>query len=193
MGTSRLLMIDQIHSLCHTKDDRAFFYLMDLYDATRSPQLWCGTTDIVAYFDRGQAKGRETLAQIRSRIGISRDLMQRTEGDRGSGGGAAGAAGMGEPLYTVKEIRAIYGKGSMRLAPDAERYLLEVANLPDAGALRTCDNLVKMATKANELRATVLTADMLRAVHRLLVNARAYGMLEQRLEDGRPTSMAKVG
>lgn len=190
-GTSRLLMIDQIHSLCHAKDDRAFFYLMDLFDATGAPQLWCGTSDIVAYFDRGQAKGKETLAQIRSRIGISRDLLQRTQG---SGGGGPASAGLGEPLFTIDEIRAIFGKGKMRIAPDAARYLLELANLPDAGGLRTCTNLVLMATAANKLSASaVLTADVLRSFHRLLVNARAFGTVERRLEEARPTMLAKVG
>jgi len=73
-GTPRLLIVDQIHNLCGACDDRALYVLADLHDATHAPQLWCGTTDVVAYLDRGQAKGREPLSQIRRRIGICRDL-----------------------------------------------------------------------------------------------------------------------
>ena len=56
-GTPRLLMIDQIHNLCGALEDRPFYILADLYDATNAPQLWCGTSDIVAYLDRGQVRG----------------------------------------------------------------------------------------------------------------------------------------
>jgi hypothetical protein len=166
-GTSRLLMIDQIHALCGARNDEPLYVLADLFDATKAPQLWCGTADLVAYLDRGQARGSTTLAQIRRRIGISRDLMQRTETQGGDG----------EPLYTVDEIRNVFSKNKMRLAPDAARYLCELANLPDSGALGACTNLVIMATQ------------MLRSTHKLLVNSRAFSLLESRIAATRPTPM----
>jgi DNA transposition AAA+ family ATPase len=123
-GTPRLLVVDQIHNLCNGRDDRALYVLADLHDATRAPQHWCGTTDLVGYLDRGQAKGHEPLSQIRRRIGICRDLSERTRDDGG---------GPGEPLYTVEEILQVFGRGKMRLATDAGRYLQQIANLPDGG------------------------------------------------------------
>jgi DNA transposition AAA+ family ATPase len=173
-GTSRLLLIDQIHNLCHAADDRPLFVLSDLFDATGAPQLWCGTTDIVAYLDRGQEKGRETLAQIRRRIGIARDLLERTRGGDGA---------PGEPLYSIEEIRQVFARNRMRLTPDAARYLLTLANLLNSGALGMCQNLVAMATAINERSADALTADMLRAAHRLLVSRQVFAAVENRVKE----------
>ena len=112
-GTPRLIIVDEIHKLCGTKDDKALHVLSDLYDATTgAPMLWSGTTDLVSYLDRQQAKGREPPAQIRSRICVARDLS-----DCGGGNGGDG----GTPLYTVDEIRRVCGGGKMRLATDARR------------------------------------------------------------------------
>ena len=186
-GTPRLLMVDQVHNLCDRRGDRAFYMLADLFDATGSPQLWCGTTDVVAYLNRAQSGGRETLAQIRGRIGIARDLMERTRG-----GGSDGPGGGGEPLYTADEVRAVFARNRMRLAPDAGRYLLALANLPDSGALRTCVNLVTMATTIHEAAgAAALTADMLRGSHRLLVSRDTFAAVEQRLAAERPLAAAQ--
>ncbi|MCY2952991.1 MAG: AAA family ATPase, partial [Planctomycetota bacterium] len=77
-GTPRLLLIDEIHKLCGQAGDKALTVLRDLYDATQSPMLWCGTTDLVAYLERETGDAREPLAQIRRRITICRDLTERT-------------------------------------------------------------------------------------------------------------------
>jgi len=168
-GTPRLLIVDQIHNLCGACDDRALYVLADLHDATHAPQLWCGTTDVVAYLDRGQAKGREPLSQIRRRIGICRDLAERTTGSDG---------GPGEPLFTVDEIRKVFGGSKMRLTPDAGQYLAQLANVPDGGHLGACRNVVVMAAKIYEGREESLTADMLRNVLRLLASRRICAHLE---------------
>jgi hypothetical protein len=135
-----------------------------------------GTQDIVAYLNRGQAKGKETLAQIRRRIGIRRDLMERTRG--------GGDGGKGQPLYTIEEIRKVFARNRMRLTPDAARYLWMLANLPDAGALGTCKNVVVIATTVGELKgAAALTADMLRAAHRELVTGSGGATDSRRWDD----------
>jgi hypothetical protein len=184
-GTPRLLMIDQIHNLCGAKDDRPFYILADLFDATGAPQLWCGTSDIIAYLDRGQAHGREPLAQIRRRIGIRRDLMERTR-ERGDGG-------KGQALYSIDEIRRIFASNKIRLSPDGAKYLWMLATLPDSGALGTCKNIVVLATAVAELRGeAVLTGEMLRAAHRELVNSRTFADLDQRLAAERPMTYARI-
>ena len=163
-GTARLILIDEIHKLCGSKDDKALHVLRDLYDATGAPMLWCGTIDLVRYLERRQADGREPLAQIRSRICVVRDLADSA----GTGGGDDG----GDALYSIEEIRRVCGRGKMRLAPDAARYLFKLANIPDSGALRTCQNLVIIATKINVAQSDVLTLAMLQAAHQLLVSRR---------------------
>jgi hypothetical protein len=182
--TPRLLIIDQAHSLCGFRDDLPLFSLIDLFIATKSPQLWCGTADINGYLQRGTARGKESLAQISRRFGVKCDLMQRVS--------TGGDDGRGEPLYTVAEIRAIYGKGKMRLAADAAHYLCELANLPGSGALGTCTNLVLMATTLYEA-AEILTADMLRKTHKRLMNSASYTLLESSLAAQQPQSRMKVG
>lgn len=188
-GTSRLLIIDQIHNLCGSKKDLPFHVLAELHEKTKSPQLWAGTSDVVGYLKRGQIKGQEPLSQVRSRIGICRDLTQPLR----AAGPGPGSAGDGQ-LYTIDEIRAIFGRNKMRLAADAARYLLRLANLPDSGALRTCKNLVIMATTLYEDRHEVLTEEMLRSAHRMLVTDESYNLLQMEIEQGGGgPRMAKVG
>lgn len=189
-GTSRLLIVDQIHNFCGSRHDKPFYMLADLYERTKAPQLWAGTSDIVTYLRRGQAKGQEPLSQIRSRIGICRDLTQRMR----TGGGADGSGGNGAALYTTDEIRAIFGKNKMRLAADAARYLLRLANLPDSGALRTCKNLIVMATTIYQRTHDTLTEELLRAAHRMLVTDESFTLLQAEISEAetRPLKM-KVG
>jgi hypothetical protein len=184
-GTSRLLIVDQIHNLCGVKGDKPFFMLADLHERTKAPQLWAGTTNIVSYLLDGQRQGREPLSQIRSRIGISCELTQGS----GSGGGGDDS---GPPLFTVDEIRAIFAQNKMRLAPDAARYLARLANLRDSGALRTCKNLVVMATTLYQSRGDVLTEEMLRSAHRLLVPDEAYAALQREIDNGKATGAAQI-
>jgi DNA transposition AAA+ family ATPase len=194
-GTPRLIIIDEIHKLCGTKDDKTLHVLRDLYDATNVPMLWSGTIDLVAYLDRQQAKGREPLAQIRSRICVARDLCDMAgAGGGGDDGGGAGA-GAGAPLYTVEEIRRVFAKCQMRLAPDALRYLSKLANLADSGALRTCRNLVVIAVKINAASgATVLTAPMLQSAHQLLVSRRDFQTVQGSMKDDQQRAeKARVG
>jgi hypothetical protein len=190
-GAPRLLIIDELHKLCSGNagsDDKPLHVLRDLFDATGAPQLWSSTTDVVAYLERRQANGgREPLAQIRRRIGVARDLTERTTGDDGGPSG--------QPLFSIEEIRAVFAKSKMRLSPDAARYLAALANVPDSGALGAAVNLVTMTSKLHERRADTLTADMLRASQRLLVNRRAFKALEagMELQRLRPGTVAKAG
>jgi DNA transposition AAA+ family ATPase len=185
-GTPRLLIVDEIHKLCAGGTDGSLHFLRDLHDQTGIPMLWCGTKDLVAYLERRQSAGREPLAQIRSRIGICRDVTER------AGGGNGGGDGGGDPLFTTDEIRRVFDNQKMRLAPDAARYLYELANLADAGALRVCSNLLKMAIKINERHADTLTAAMLRGAHQLLIDRKTFAMLATRLDEQKPRQAARA-
>jgi DNA transposition AAA+ family ATPase len=186
-GTSRLLIVDQIHNLCGSRKDLPFYVLADLHERTKSPQVWAGTSDVNAYLLRGQRRGEEPLSQIRSRIGVCRDLTQRAR--RGPTGDPGSADGQ---LFTIQEIRDIFAKNKMRLTPDAAKYLLRLANLPDSGALRSCKNLVVMATKLYAAKHPALTEDLLRAAHRMLISDESFTVLQSTLNQA-PPRLAKVG
>lgn len=174
--TKRLLIIDQIHSLLGQKGDKPLFVLCDILDATGAPQLWCGTVDVRAYLNRGQAKGSETLAQVNRRIVMAWDLMERTrQGEDG---------GQGQPLFTIDEIRKVFAKNKIRLAPDASQYLCTLANMEDSGSLGTCVNLVLLATMVAESRGDkVLSAALLRSYHRSLMGGRSFALMERRMSE----------
>lgn len=131
-----LLMIDQIHNLRFAKEDRPFYYLMDIYEATEhSAQLWCGTSDLVKYLQRQRDKTiDEPLAQVRSRIFPCIDLME-----------SIGADGGGQPLYTVDQVRKMFAGYRLNLTTDAARWLCRLAHARDHGALRACVNVMDYA------------------------------------------------
>lgn len=185
--TPRLLIIDQVHSLCDSPDDKVFFELMDLYDHTHAPQLWCGTSDIFQYFNRRIDKGRETLAQIRRRIRPKRDLMLRMSGD--------GSGGRGEPLVSVQKVREMFAKNRIRLSSDAVNYLMRILTIPDSGAVATCVDLVQMATILGEApgaNVTLLTAAHLRSAQTFLLQPEAVRLLDAQMEEEASRPIAKL-
>jgi DNA transposition AAA+ family ATPase len=170
-GTGRLVIIDEIHKLCGKTTDAALHVLRDLHDHTGCPMLWCGTIDLLAYLEREAVGLREPLEQIRSRIAPCRDLAD------------AGTTGGGRPLYTIDEIRRVFSHWKLRLTPDAEAELLDLANADRGGHLRTCERLLGVVGKlyANE---TKITAAMLRKAIGLLLNRRGRDVLEDRRASG---------
>ena len=181
-GTPRLMMIDQIHNLRGSKGDRPLFTLTDLWDRTGAPQLWAGTSDMVEYLNRGVRKGEETLAQIRSRIGLQWDLMERTRN--------ADEGGRGEPLVTLDEIRRAFGSNKIRLATGAERFLLALACLPDGGAMRTCEQVVTFATiLAAAAGEATISEGLIREACRRSMPASKFQLFDQRLRDEQPRMM----
>jgi DNA transposition AAA+ family ATPase len=142
-GRSHLLLIDQVHNLRFAKEDRPLYFLMDIYEATQSAQLWAGTSDMVAYLQRQQSKTTdEPLAQIRRRIFPCIDLMEQC--------GGGGGGGDGSPLYTVDDIREMFSKFKLKLTPSAARWLCCLARSPGSGALGICVNLVEYAVMLAE-------------------------------------------
>jgi hypothetical protein len=174
--TPRLLMVDQIHNLRHATDDKPFYYLTDLWDRTRAPQLWCGTADLVGYLRRGKARGDESLAQIASRVTYVRDLMQRTMNENDGG--------RGEPLVSLQSVIEMFGKNKIRIAADAARFLWALACIPDSGSLRCCTNLVQIATiTAEQLGLTLIDTRLLKAALRDSVQGETFSSLVQATGD----------
>lgn len=169
-GRSHLLMIDQIHNLRFATEDRPFYYLADIYDATKAAQLWCGTSDLVTYFTRQQNKTLdEPLAQICRRIYPCVDLME------GVGDGTNG----GEPLFTIDQVTAVFKRFKLSLTPAAARWLTALACIPGSGALGTCVNLVECATTLGQARkpAPAKSIDV-----PLLKEAMKFGLAAKRVQ-----------
>ena len=145
-GRSHLLLIDQIHNLRFAKEDRPLYYLMDIYEATKTAQLWAGTSDMVSYLQRQRSKTLdEPLAQIRRRIFPCVDLICSIQGDGGGGG---------EPLYTVEDVRQMFAKFPLKLTSAASRWLCALGRVPGSGGLGTCVQLVEYATMLGQMRKT---------------------------------------
>lgn len=186
VGTNRLLILDQVHNLRDQAGDKPFYVLADLWEATKAPQLWVGTANLKAYFARN-ANHDQSLRQIASRIGLVRDILDRAR-DRKDGGS-------GEPLFTIDDIRTVFGSNKIRLTPDAERFLCKLACLPDAGGLRTCDNLVRIATRgcARENLSAIDTTMLLRCL-KLTVQSEEFRQITTRIEIEQPRQrMAAAG
>ena len=187
-GRSHLLLIDQIHNLRGAKEDRPFYILADLYDATKTAQLWCGTADLVTYLQRQQARNAdESLAQIRRRIFPCVDLMESLR--------SGGEGGSGEPLVTVDQVREMFAKNKLKLTATAARFLCEVCNQPDSGAVGLCAQIVEYATMmADFKRLTSIDLPLLKEAMRRGFSPRRAELLVQRIEQAAATTrMAKVG
>ncbi len=181
-GRSHLLMIDQLHNLRFAKEDRPLYYLMDIYEATDTAQLWCCTSDMVEYLQRRQYKTLdEPLAQIRSRIFPCVDLMEMVDRDGG-----------GEPLFTVDQIREMFASYQLKLSTPAARFLCALAHQKDSGGLRICVQIMEYACyigKLNNVREISV---------KLLKDAMAHGITTDRASriivdvEQPPTAKAKT-
>jgi hypothetical protein len=135
---SHLLIIDQIHNLRFAKGDVPIYILADIFERTRTGQLWSGTARMYEYLFKQQlSSSDESLAQIRSRIWPTIDLMDGLR--EGDGGGSYMAV-------TIEQMREIFAKNTLKLTDRAARFLCRLANLPDSGCLRLVTNLVEYAT-----------------------------------------------
>jgi hypothetical protein len=182
-GRSHLLMIDQIHNLRGSKEDKPFYILADLFDATKktSAQLWCGTAVLLNYFHRQQSRNAdESLAQIRRRVFPCIDLM---EGLRAGGGG--------EPIASIDQIREMFARNKLKLTHSAARFLCSICNQPDSGGVGLCVEIIEYATALGAKLASLDVPVLKEALQRGMTTARADLLLHYL--DEAPQRMAKVG
>ncbi len=166
-GRSYILLIDQIHNLRFAKEDKPYYHLMDIFDATKTAQLWAGTSDMVKYLTRQQAKTLdEPLAQIRRRIFPCVDLVESLTG---------GDGGNGEPLFTVEQIRDIYKRKSLKLTSAGCRWLCALAKFPNSGGLGIVENVMQCATMfAQQRKLTSIDVPILKESLRWSVTDNRY-------------------
>lgn len=185
-GRQHLLIIDQAHNLRFAKDDKPFYILTDLWDKSKTAQLWCGTADLLSYLQRQRRRnGDESLAQVGSRIFPIVDLMESLRAGGGDGG---------EPLVTVEQVREMFGKNRLKLTSAAARFICELCNLPDSGCVRLAVQVVRYATMMAEIqRVQVLDVPLLQAAMRRGFTPQRADALLRKLTDDRPGRVAKVG
>ena len=153
--TRRLLMIDEAHLAAGPDVLNA---IRQIGDDTGCPVLLCGLPRLTRRIVEGRADDG-VGATLFSRVGISRDLMERTR------------TGKGKPLFSVADVRAVFQDSKMRIAPDGQAWLHDVSNLPELGGLRTASNALRLAThiaQRSKESVTAITAAMLHDATRLL-------------------------
>jgi DNA transposition AAA+ family ATPase len=146
----RLLILDEAHKFT----DSAIELLRDIHDTAGVPVLLLATKDL---HDRILKNADPDHGQLCSRFDVIHHL---TEGHDIYAGGKA--------LYTLQDIRDLYNELPIKLADDAARYLLEVANVLGYGSLRRCKSLLRNAARLARKRqglsegekVTVLAVDL---------------------------------
>lgn len=190
-GRSHVLLIDQIHNLRFSKDDKPLYILADLYEAGGTPgstgaQLWCGTADMVAYLERQRKRNAdESLAQLRSRVFPCVDLMEMLT--------TGGSDGKGEPLVTVDQVIEMFARNKLRLTAAAARFLCTLINRPDTGGVRFAVQIFEYAAALAEMGdARSIDVPMLQSAMRHgITSARAEYIIHE-VTDA-PMRVAKAG
>lgn len=181
-GRSHLLMIDQIHNLRGAKEDKPFYILTDLYDATQTAQLWCGTADLVGYLNRQQTRNAdESLAQVRRRIFPAVDLMETVRGDGGTG----------EPIVSIDQVREMFARNKLKLTAAAAKFLTMLANTPDSGSVGLCVQLIEYVTAIGMNLASIDVPALKQAMQLGMTTARAELVIRHMEET--PAAARKVG
>jgi len=142
-ASHRLLIIDEAHRLT----DSALEFLRDVYDECQVPMLWLCTKDLV---DRIRQDSDEDHGQLYRRIGLTIDLVR----------GKDKIPGGKHPLFTLGEIRALFENDKVKLHPDAQAYLQDVANMLGQGSIARCEQYVEYGLEV-ERALRGLSADAL--------------------------------
>ncbi len=169
-NSDRMLILDEAQKL----SDDALELLRDIHDTTGVPILMFATTDLHERIMRSVGPDH---GQMYSRFDVVHHLTQGKDIYSG-----------GKPLYSVEEIRKLYERTPIRLAPDAAKYLQDVANQIGHGSLRRCKtllrNAVRRARKRMEVsegcKVTVSSVDIEWVEARLRMEASEQNIIQQR-------------
>ena len=124
----RMIVVDEAHRISPS----GLEFLRDIHDECGVPILLLCTKDLL---DRIRAENDEEHGQLYSRFNFVCDL---TRGRDKMPGGKA-------PLFTLSEIRKLFESDKVRLVPDAQAYLMDVANMLGHGSLRRCRGILRWA------------------------------------------------
>jgi len=139
--SGRLLIIDEAHEL----NDDAINLLRHLHDHTGIPMLLLATKDL---HERIERTADSDHGQVYSRFDVIYPLTQGSDPSSG-----------GRKLFSLDEIRKLYQHTPIRLAPDAQRYLQDVANELGRGSLRRCGKLLTNGARRARKRQGLAAKD----------------------------------
>lgn len=178
-GTSRLVLVDEVHKLSVAGLDAT----REIWDEARIPVVLAGTPTLyqTVFNQRVGSRAVEIMDQFSSRCAIFRDLTHLENPDTGHT----------EPKVTVADIRKLYARGRVRLARDGVDFLFRLANTPGAGGLRICSDLVQMVIDLYP-DATV-TAALLTQALGMRRGAKEAGFAIEQLETPEPQTAAAGG
>ena len=130
-GTSRPIFIDEAHKLSVPALDT----MREVWDAANVPILLAATPTLHAKITsrRIDSERSELLDQLSSRVAIWRDLTF-IENEQGKPG----------PRFTVADVRKVFERGRLRLAPDGAAFLAKLASADGAGGLRSARDMVQL-------------------------------------------------
>ncbi len=135
--SDRMVIIDEAHKLT----DDALEMVRDVHDCAGVPILMFATTDL---HDRIMRSVGPDHGQMYSRFDVVHHLTQGKDIYSG-----------GKPLFSIDEIRKLYERTPIRLAPDAAKYLQDVANQVGHGSLRRCKTLLRNAVRRARKRLEI--------------------------------------
>lgn len=133
-NSHRMIILDEAHRI----SDSSLEFLRDLFDECHIPILLLCTKDLL---ERIRRDNDEDHGQLYSRFGYVCDLTMGR--DKMPGGK--------NPLFTINEIRRLFESDQVRLLPDGQAYLQDVANTLGQGSLRRCRDIVAWAIQIERL------------------------------------------
>lgn len=162
-GSNRALLIDEAHKL----KIEALEFIRDLHDECGIPVVLCGTVRIDQKINDAEAFFGQFTSRVSSRYDIYQDATSGRPGD---------------PLFSSDDIVKMFGQGQLRLAADAVDELKRISNVMGHGSLRRCDRILYTAIlmmKAGKIEGGVVTADVIRRIHRSMWGRDRAGIVEQ--------------
>lgn len=167
LRSDRLIIVDE----CHKLGTPCLDVLREIQDEVHCPMVLAGTPSFYATLtlQRVGSVSNELMDQLYSRVGMYRDLTSIDN------------AGSGEPdaLFTVDDIRAVFGKGHVRLTHDGAKFLTDLANCPASGGLRACRDLVQIVVDLYPRQA--VCAELLNAAMVMKAGIRASRAMVSRV------------
>jgi len=134
-GTNRPLFLDEAHRL----PSAVFSVIRSIHDQAEVPIIMAGTEEIVVKVDdRSNNRGQMTSRCLRYNA-----MDHCIDGENPD------PKRKGKPLYTKKEIEALFASSNVRFDPEAFQMLHAMACIPGFGCIRTVRRLVQLIREAH--------------------------------------------
>lgn len=189
-GTSRPILIDEAQQLTAA----ALEAVRDVHDIAKVPVVFAGTDELTLMID----DRARWLGQLRSRIShryhasIGVAASSPTTGGQSASAPSGGAAGRvkAKPMFTAEELASWFKQQGVRLTGCGVAFLFQIANIPEMGCLRFCQQVVRRARTHRDYREAPLDGRILRAVAAVIHGIRFEHTFEARVDQLRLTAAA---